>query len=262
MTKRELVQAAYAAVAKGAQPCCGPVDCGTEDVARRLGYAEDDVAAGEGANLGLGCGNPIALAELRPGEVVVDLGSGAGFDAILAARRVGPGGRVIGVDMTPEMLERARVNVARLGLTQVEFRQGVIEELPLPAATADVIISNCVINLSPDKPRALAEAFRVLKPGGRLRVSDVATTRPLSEEARRDVPGWSACLSGALTVDEYRRLLEQAGFEAIRLEPADAGIEELVCNGPDPLAGGIGPALRAEVDAFVSLRVSATKPGA
>ncbi len=262
MTTRDQVQAAYAQVAKGGGGCCGPGACSPEDAARRLGYGEDEVAAGEGANLGLGCGNPTAVAELRPGEVVVDLGSGAGFDAILCARRVGPLGRVIGVDMTPEMLARARENAARLGLTQVEFREGVIEDLPLADATADVVISNCVINLSTDKRRALGEALRVLKPGGRLRVSDVATTRPLSAEARQDVAAWTACLAGALTLDEYRALLEEAGFEAVALEVEPGfGFADLA-QGPDPLVAGLTPALRAEADAFVSVRVSATRPAA
>lgn len=262
MTTRDQVKDAYAAVVTSGRSCCGPSACGPEDTARKLGYSDDEVAAGEGANLGLGCGNPTAIAELRPGEVVVDLGSGAGFDAILCARKVGPTGRVIGVDMTPEMLSKARENAARLGLEQVEFREGVIEDLPLRDAVADVVISNCVINLSTDKPRVLAEAFRVLKPGGRLRVSDVATTRPISEEARRDVVAWTACLAGALTTDEYRGLLEQAGFEAITIEPQGGfGFDDLV-QGPDPIAQGVGPALRQDADAFVSVRVSATRPAA
>jgi ubiquinone/menaquinone biosynthesis C-methylase UbiE len=257
---RELVKAAYAQVAKTGSSCCGPSACGPEDTARKLGYDEAEVAAGDGANLGLGCGNPTAVAELRPGEVVVDLGAGAGFDAILCARKVGPTGRVIGVDMTPEMLARARENAKRLGLTQVEFREGVIEDLPLRDNLADVVISNCVINLSEDKPKALAEAFRVLKPGGRLRISDVATTRPISEQARKDVVAWTACLSGALTTDEYRRILAQVGFESIELEAENTfGFNELV-QGPDPIAQGVTPALHAEADAFVSVRVSATKP--
>ncbi len=261
MTTRDQVKSAYAEVARGGGSCCGPGSCGADETARKLGYSEDDVAAGEGANLGLGCGNPTAIAELQEGEVVVDLGSGAGFDAILCARRVGPAGRVIGVDMTPEMLEKARKNAARLGLAQVEFREGVIEDLPLRDGLADVVISNCVINLSTDKPKVLAEAFRVLKPGGRLRVSDVATTRPISDAARADVAAWTACLSGALTTDEYRALLEQAGFEGVSIDAqSDYGFDDLV-QGSDPLVqGGVSPALRQDADAFVSVRVSATKP--
>lgn len=260
MTTRDQVRDAYAKVVTSGVSCCGPSACSPAETARKLGYGEDEVAAGEGANLGLGCGNPTAIAELRAGEVVVDLGSGAGFDAILCARKVGPTGRVIGVDMTPEMLAKARENVARLGLSQVEFREGVIEDLPLRDAVADVVISNCVINLSTDKARVLAEAFRVLKPGGRLRVSDVVTTRPISEEARRDVAAWTACLSGALTIDEYRALLERAGFEDVTIEVQGGfGFDDLV-QGPDPIAQGIGPALRQEADAFVSVRLSATRP--
>lgn len=260
MTTRDQVQAAYAEVARSGTSCCGPGACSPAATARKLGYDEAEVAAGEGANLGLGCGNPTAVAELKAGEVVVDLGAGAGFDAILCARRVGPTGRVIGVDMTPEMLARARENAARLGLAQVEFREGVIEDLPLRDGVADVVISNCVINLSTDKARALAEALRVLKPGGRLRVSDVATTRPLPEEARRDVAAWTACLAGALTIDEYRAILEQVGFEAVTIEAqAGFGVEDLL-QGPDPIAQGVSPALRAAADAIVSVRVSATRP--
>lgn len=260
MTTRDQVRDAYAKVATSGVSCCGPNACSAEDTARKLGYGDDEVAAGEGANLGLGCGNPTAVAELRPGEVVVDLGSGAGFDAILCARRVGPTGRVIGVDMTPEMLAKARENAARLGLAHVEFREGVIEDLPLRDAVADVVISNCVINLSTDKGRALAEAFRVLKPGGRLRVSDIATTRPISDEARRDVAAWTACLSGALTTDEYRALLARAGFEDVTIEAQGGfGFEDLL-QGPDPIAQGVSPTLRDDADAFVSVRVSATRP--
>lgn len=260
MTTRDQVQAAYAQVAKTGGSCCGPSSCGAEDTARKLGYSEDEVSAGDGANLGLGCGNPTAVAELRPGELVVDLGSGAGFDAILCARRVGPTGRVIGVDMTPEMLAKARANVARLGLPQVTFREGVIEDLPLRDGVADVVISNCVINLSTDKAKALAEAFRVLKPGGRLRVSDVATTRPISEESRKSVAAWTACLSGALTTDEYRSILEEVGFTAVELQVESGfGFNGLVA-GPDPIAQGVPASLRSEADAFVSVRVLATKP--
>lgn len=262
MTTRDQVKAAYAQVAKSGRSCCGPSACGPDDTARKLGYTDDEVSAGEGANLGLGCGNPTAVAELRPGEVVVDLGAGAGFDAILCAREVGPGGRVIGIDMTPEMLAKARSNAARLGLEQVEFREGVIEDLPLRDGLADVVISNCVINLSTDKTKALAEAFRVLKPGGRLRVSDVATTRPISDEARRDVVAWTACLGGALTTDTYRELLEQVGFEGVTIEAQSGfGFEDLV-QGPDPIAQGMSPALQQDADAFVSVRVLATKPAA
>ncbi len=260
MATRDQVQAAYAQVAKTGSSCCGPSSCGPDDTARKLGYSEDEVGAGEGANLGLGCGNPTAVAELRPGEIVVDLGAGAGFDAILCARRVGPTGRVIGIDMTPEMLARARANATRLGLKQVEFREGVIEDLPLRDDLADVVISNCVINLSTDKPKALAEAFRVLKRGGRLRISDVATTRVISDESRKDVAAWTACLSGSLTIDEYRAILERVGFEDVKLEVESGfGFDDLV-QGPDPIARGVPESLRRDADAFVSVRVMATKP--
>lgn len=258
MATRDDVRAAYARVATGQGSCCGPGECGPGATALEVGYAQDDLVGTEGANLGLGCGNPTALAELAEGEVVVDLGSGAGFDAILAARRVGPRGRVIGVDMTPEMVAKARANVARLGLTNVELREGILEDLPLRDGLADVAISNCVINLSPDKPRALAEAYRILKPGGRLRVSDIATTRPISEAARAHVGAWTACLSGALPIAEYRALLTRAGFEEVTIEAAPQGLGfEALVDGTDV---DLPAELRAEADAFVSVRVLARKP--
>lgn len=227
---RESVRDRYGAIAEGtASLCCAPKKsscCGddaamtAEDMARRMGYDSADLnAVGEGANLGLGCGNPQAIAEMQPGEVVVDLGSGAGFDCFLAARQVGGTGRVIGVDMTPAMLKKARANAVTLGLTQVEFRLGEIEHLPVADNSADVIISNCVINLSPDKPAVLGEAFRVLKPGGRIAVSDVVMLKPLTPElvALKDM--YSSCVTGAATVDELTQWLAAAGFDHIRIEP-------------------------------------------
>jgi SAM-dependent methyltransferase len=251
---RELVRTRYGAIASGAASlcctpapaaasCCGPAAPDVGDQALRMGYAESDLAqAGDGANLGLGCGNPQAIAAMRPGEVVVDLGSGAGFDAFLAARQVGEGGRVIGVDMTHEMLAKARANATRLGLATVEFRLGEIENLPIADATADVVISNCVINLSPDKPRVLAEAFRVLKSGGRVAVSDVVMLAPLPPELAAMKELLSGCAAGAATVAELKDWLAQAGFTAIRIEPKPEsrdlvaswapglGIENYVCS--------------------------------
>jgi SAM-dependent methyltransferase len=224
---RDLVRNRYGAIAaSGASSCCAPKSscCGGPpdalEMARRMGYGEADLrAAGDGANLGLGCGNPQAIADLRPGEVVVDLGAGAGFDCFLAARQVGPSGRAIGVDMTHEMLGKARANAAKLGLGNVEFRLGEIEHLPVADGTADVIISNCVINLSPDKPQVLREAFRVLKSGGRVAVSDVVMLNPLTPDLAAMKDMISGCIAGAATVDELTRWLADAGFTDIRVEP-------------------------------------------
>lgn len=230
---RESVRNRYGAIAAGtASLCCPPKVpatsscCGdakamdVDEMARRMGYGDTDLGAvGEGANLGLGCGNPQAIADMVPGEVVLDLGSGAGFDCFLAARQVGATGRVIGVDMTPEMLKKARGNAAKLGLAHVEFRLGEIEHLPVADASVDVIISNCVINLSPDKPAVLGEAFRVLKSGGRIAVSDVVMLKPLTPELVALKEMYSGCVTGAATVDELKQWLEQAGFSHIRVDP-------------------------------------------
>ncbi|WP_418285096.1 arsenite methyltransferase [Halorubrum sp. DTA46] len=197
------------------------VDPGSESL--RLGYDSTDVdAVAEGANLGLGCGNPTALAALSAGETVLDLGSGGGFDCFLAAREVGPNGRVIGVDMTPEMVERARENVAKNDAENVEFRLGEIEHLPVADETVDVVISNCVINLSPRKPQVFREAVRVLRPGGRLAVSDVVQTAPFPDDVRLDPSSVSACVAGAATIDEIESMLADAGFTEIEIDPKEA----------------------------------------
>jgi len=186
------------------------------------GYsAEDTNAVPQGSNLGLGCGNPIALASLRPGEIVLDLGSGAGFDCFLAARAVGETGRVIGVDMTHEMLRKARANAAQGGYTQVEFRLGEIEHLPVADASVDVIISNCVINLSPEKAQVFREAFRVLKHGGRLAVSDVVATAPFPDEVQHDLALRAGCVAGASLLDDLEGMLHDAGFVDMRIQPKD-----------------------------------------
>ena len=191
--------------------------------ASRLGYSDAELdSIPEGADLGLGCGNPQAIAALRPGETVLDLGSGAGFDCFLAARAVGEGGLVIGVDMTPEMMTKARNNARKAGYGNVEFRLGEIEHLPVADASIDAIISNCVINLSPDKPQVFREAFRVLKPGGRLAVSDVVATAILPEEVRGDLALYTGCMAGAAHVDELGQMLRDAGFADIRIGPKDA----------------------------------------
>jgi arsenite methyltransferase len=214
--------------ARPAQDCCShedakPSPCGCrshDEQARKLGYSEADLAAvPDGANLGLGCGNPVALASLTPGQTVLDLGSGAGFDAFLAARAVGPTGRVIGVDMTPEMVTKARANAKKGGYAHVEFRFGEIEALPVADATVDVVISNCVINLCPDKRPVYREAFRALRPGGRLAVSDVVAREELPDAVRQDLSLYSGCLAGATVRSELVQILEEAGFRDITIKP-------------------------------------------
>ncbi len=207
----------------GSTSCCGGTATTTLAMkAQAYGYsAEDTSAVPAGANLGLGCGNPIALASLRPGETVLDLGSGAGFDCFLAARAVGETGRVIGVDMTHEMLRKARANAAQGGYTQVEFRLGEIEHLPVADASVDVIISNCVINLSPEKAQVFREAFRVLQPGGRLAVSDVVATAPFPAEVQHDLALRAGCVAGASLLDDLEGMLHNPGFVDIRIQPKD-----------------------------------------
>ena len=188
----------------------------------KLGYSEEELSSvPEGANLGLGCGNPQAIAELKPGETVLDLGSGGGFDCFLAAKQVGQTGTVIGVDMTGEMIERARENAKKAATANVEFRLGEIEHLPVADGTVDVILSNCVINLSPDKPAVFRDAFRVLKRGGRLAISDIVATAPLPDDVRNNVELHVGCMAGAATIDELRSMLADAGFAEIRITPQE-----------------------------------------
>ena len=203
--------------------CCGSQGVATAaDISLSLGYSPGDLlAVPEAANLGLGCGNPQAIASLRPGESVLDLGSGGGLDCFLAAQAVGDQGRVIGVDMTPEMVSRARNNAAQAGLSNVEIRLGEIENLPVADGTIDVILSNCVINLSPDKDRVFQEAYRVLKPGGRLAISDMLRTADMPPAAQLDMSWYTACVAGACSIDELRAMLERAGFESVRIRLAE-----------------------------------------
>ncbi len=243
---RKTVRDSYAKIAEsgGNSGCCAPTDgggscCGPSDdfevpsaeaMSAFFGYSDEEMAAvPEGANLGLGCGNPQAIAEMKVGEVVIDLGAGAGFDAFLAAGKVGPTGRVIGVDMTHEMLAKARANAVKGGYENVEFRLGEIEYMPIADDTADVIISNCVVNLSPNKPQVIKEAFRVLKPGGRVAISDVVATAPFPEHFLDDDHLLSGCVTGASLVDDLQAWLEEAGFTKVLIdikEESRAGIAD------------------------------------
>lgn len=236
---RRQVRTAYAAVANTGSACCATAPapasggcCAPSDqsvaelLSRGIGYSAIDIAAvPEGANLGLGCGNPQAIAALQAGECVLDLGSGAGFDCFLAARAVGPQGRVIGVDMTPDMISKARGNSTKGGFTNVEFRLGEIEHLPVADASIDVIISNCVINLSPDKTQVFHDVFRVLKPGGRLAISDIVLTAELPPEMRDEITLYTGCVAGAASVADLAAMLAGAGFRDIRIAPKDTSRE-------------------------------------
>ena len=257
---KEMVRARYGSIAAKADEasccapasssCCGPATA-SHDKARRMGYSEVELAAvPEGANLGLGCGNPQAIGAMQLGEIVVDLGSGAGFDCFLAARQVGGNGRVIGVDMTNEMLKKARDNAARIGARNVEFRLGELEHLPIADDTADVVISNCVINLVPDKQQVFREAFRVLKHGGRLAVSDIINTAPLSAELQSDPALLCGCVAGAAPADRVQNWLAAAGFVDVRVTPNPESRELIKTWAPG----------RNLEDHIVSAMVEARKP--
>jgi SAM-dependent methyltransferase len=261
---RVAVREKYGAIAEGKSCGCG---CGcsldepgqategsTAKVLEQIGYtAEQKAAVPEGSNLGLGCGSPLAYAKAQSGETVLDLGSGAGIDCFLAAREVGPNGHVIGVDMTPAMIERARANAARGEWANVEFRLGEIEHLPVADATVDLVISNCVVNLSPDKPQTFREALRVLKPGGRMLVSDLVLTRPLPPELANDVELYVGCVAGASPREDYLRAIREAGFtdvEVVGEGRYDVGVETLPSDSPQ----------RDAFAAVTSVKVRARKP--
>src|SRR5437868_5797655 len=221
-TIREEVRRRYGATARGESSSCGDKCC-TSTSAETLGYStEQSAITPEAANLGLGCGNPLAIASLQRGQTVLDLGSGAGFDCFLATRAVGPSGKVIGVDMTDEMLTKARENAKRNGFDNVEFRLGEIEALPVADESVDVVISNCVINLSPQKERVFREIFRVLRTGGRLAVADIVATAPLPHEVKGDWAAYTGCMAGASEIDDLEKMLHNAGFDRIKIAPKDA----------------------------------------
>ncbi len=254
---RQKVRANYRQIALDRN--CDPACCGDSDQAAaaglssKMGYCRQDMAeVPDGADMGLGCGNPGAIACLQEGEIVLDLGSGGGFDCFLAARAVGEKGLVIGVDMTPEMVSRARANAEKSHFSNVEFRLGEIEYLPVADRTVDVVISNCVINLSPDKQRVFNEAYRVLKPGGRLAISDVVTTAELPGKIRKEMAFYTGCVSGASCVEELSGMLQAAGFEDIRIRPVSESREFI----RDWIPGS-----RVE-DYIVSATIEAVKPSA
>ena len=266
------VRERYGNIAKQGGSCCGPAKscCGSTDsaqsISRSIGYTEEELkAVPEGANLGLGCGNPIALASLKEGEVVLDLGSGAGFDCFLAAKQVGSTGKVIGVDMTAEMVERARDNARKGDFGNVEFRLGEIENLPVGDNQVDIIISNCVINLSPNKKRVFQEAFRVLRPGGRLMISDIVLLKGLPEEIKNSVAAYVGCVAGATTKKDYLETIRAVGFGETKVLGEAAFSVELLAN--DPTAVEIVKNLKLSperardlADSVISIKVSTIKP--
>jgi len=256
---RKIVRQGYAKAAKNAS-CCGDTE-----ITERIGYTKREIeSVPEGASFSLGCGNPIALASLKKGETVVDLGSGGGFDCFLAANKVGENGKVIGVDMTPEMLDKARENLRKGKYKNVEFRLGEIENLPVADNTADIIISNCVINLSPNKKQVFQEAFRVLKPGGRLMISDIVLLAKLPESVKRSVQAYVGCVSGAVMKDEYVQLIKDVGFKDVEIVEETRFPVDIV---DDPTVkaiakeSGISLAKTKEcTNSVASIKVSGTKP--
>jgi len=268
---KKQVRESYAKIAKDEASCCqtGTAVCGdanlAESVSSKIGYSQEQMeAVPEGANLGLGCGNPVAIASLREGEIVLDLGSGAGFDCFLAARKVGENGKVIGVDMTPEMLEKARLNAEKGNYKNVEFRLGEIENLPAADNLVDAVISNCVINLSLDKSRVFQEAFRVLKPGGRMMVSDIVISKTLPAFIQDSVAAYVGCLSGAMVKTEYLHNIEAAGFRDVKVISETAFPFDVLLN--DPTAQAViednnlsNEEVREVAGSIISITVNASK---
>jgi arsenite methyltransferase len=267
------VREKYAQVAMQGGSCCSPQACGcnssaqAREASKNIGYTDEDMdVVPEGANLGLGCGNPVALASLKEGEIVLDLGSGAGFDCFLAAGKVGEKGRVIGVDMTPEMIDKARANAQVSKYKNVEFRLGEIENLPAADSSVNAIISNCVINLAPDKKRVFREAFRVLQPGGRIMVSDIVLTEALPEAIRDSIAAYVGCIAGASLESDYLGAIKSAGFQDVKVvEEAAFPFESIVY---DPMAQDIMKDLnltsakaKALAGTVKSIKVHALKPG-
>ena len=269
---KKVVREGYARIAKQGASCCTPASacCRSTDpaqeIGRNIGYTEEELrSVPEGANLGLGCGNPVALASLRVGETVLDLGSGAGFDCFLAANEVGKDGRVIGVDMTPEMIEKARENARRGDYGNVEFRLGEIENLPAADNSVDVVISNCVINLSPDKRRVFRETFRVLKPGGRLMVSDIVLLKELPDFIKNSIEAYVGCIAGAMLRDEYLEAIKAAGFQEVAIVDETVFPVELMANDPTAwvLIKDLGIPLEEVKDfagSVISIKVQGVRP--
>ena len=269
---KKVVREGYAEIARKGSSCCAPVSscCGqptqVEDISKKIGYSDADLSSvPEGANLGLGCGNPVALASPKEGETILDLGSGAGFDSFLASNKVGQSGKVIGVDMTPEMIDKARANAKEGGYKNVEFRLGEIENIPAADNSVDIIISNCVINLSPDKKRVFSEAFRVLKPGGRLMVSDIVLLKELPDFIRQSVAAYVGCISGALLKNDYLGTIRGAGFQEVQI--LDETLFPIDCIANDPTAKTIINKLQATKkdikdieNSVASVKVKALKP--
>mgnify|MGYP001302152931 CR=1 FL=1 len=269
---KKVVRDGYSRIAKQESSCCGPASIcsGTtglqKTVSKAIGYNDEELGAvPAGANLGLGCGNPVAFASLKEGETVLDLGSGAGFDCFLAADRVGSKGKVIGVDMTPEMIEKARENAAKGNYTNVEFRLGEIENLPVVDNSVDIVISNCVINLAPDKGKVFKEACRALTPGGRLMISDIVLLEELPDFIKNSVEAYIGCISGAIIRDEYIETVKGTGFEEVKIVDEAAFPIESMAN--DPTAQAIIKDLRIPAEevkkigsSIVSIKVCGVKP--
>jgi SAM-dependent methyltransferase len=263
----EEVKKRYSQIAKSSSSCCGPAKadcCGSspsaEELSTSVGYTPAELALiPEGANLGLGCGNPVALASLKAGETVLDLGSGGGIDCFLAARKVGPEGRVIGVDMTPEMIRLARENAEKSGLKNVEFRQGTIESLPVEDEVVDAVVSNCVINLATDKERVFREIHRVLKPGGRMMVSDIVLDSELPERIKDSVAAYTGCIGGALKRSDYLAAITKAGFTSVEIVAETKVPVDLWADFPEEAKTLSRDEIKSALNAIASIKVSAKK---